>query len=188
MHQAVPSPQQLAIEGSQRRLAELARTAQRFRIRKAAFLEPKPAAAEAAKVDDDARSVDDKMCQDGTYTCTIDVLSDSGASRFVYSEEALHNQGVPMNIAKRLQGKLSEKLDFHTGNGLCKEIDRGVIFTSPTFGSSEAFFLENGPIAAPQCLITERHARPYVHMTGELPYYVTDPSRIKIHCPLKYRL
>ena len=72
----------------------------------------KPAQANISKVKRDFELEEDGKRENSTFT--IDFLNDSGASRFLMSEEELVKQGVPIKLIKKMMGKLGKKLEFGT--------------------------------------------------------------------------
>ena len=36
--------------------------------------------------------------------------------------------------------------------------------------------------------VVEKHRRPFVWIPGQLPFFVSDVSRLQLSCPLKYRV
>ena len=146
---------------------------------------PEPAQANISKVIKRDFEVEEEGKRENS-TFTIDFLNDSGASRFLMSEEELVKQGVPIKFIKSVTGKLDKKLEFATAKGEVTQ-GSGTLVTCAPFGTLEAYMLKNAPIAAPQALITDIYGKPYVHLPHEKPFYVMDPSRIRIMCPEKFR-
>ena len=48
--------------------------------------------------------------------------------------------------------------------------------------------LKDSPAAMSTGQVVNQQRRPHVWLPGSLPFYVTDPSRLKVICPLRYRL
>ena len=76
---------------------------------------------------------------------------------------------------------------FDTGGG---EVDaaESLQIVSSMFGSQEAYNLPDAPICIPQGKIVLEHLMPYVWLPGMKPSHVTDKSKLKVHCPEKYRI
>ena len=58
---------------------------------------------------------------------------------------------------------------------------------SQTMGLTEAFRLPKGPFAVSLGQTVMKHSKPFIWLCGDLPYHVTDPSKVQVYCPMKYR-
>ena len=58
---------------------------------------------------------------------------------------------------------------------------------SPTIGLTEAFRLPKGPFAISLGQTVTQLSKPFIWLCGDLPYHVTDPSKVQVYCPMKYR-
>ena len=58
--------------------------------------------------------------------------------------------------------------------------------SSQVLGRTEAYVLPKSPIAMSMGDIVEgnsnREGKPYIWITGHLPFHVTDPSKLKVIC------
>ena len=59
---------------------------------------------------------------------------------------------------------------------------------SPAYGKSERYLLKDSPSANSVGACVQKKRRPHLWLPGQKPFYVTDESKLKVICPLKYRL
>ena len=59
--------------------------------------------------------------------------------------------------------------------------------TSPILGKTESYLLPESPVAMSMGQIVDS-GKPLIWMTKGIPFHVTDPSKLQVICPLKYRL
>ena len=105
------------------------------------------------------------------------------------SKEALVKQGVPAHIVDNNAEVVTQQhqMIFECGGGDVKAKKR-MILSSPLTGRTEAFLLKKSPIAVSTGEIVNEGRKPFVWIPGHLPFHVVDPNKIKITCPLRYRL
>jgi len=65
--------------------------------------------------------------------------------------------------------------------------DKSLSMSSHVLGQTETFILPKAPLAMCMGKIVEG-GKPYIWIPGSLPFHVTDLSKLKIICPLKFRL
>ena len=51
---------------------------------------------------------------------------------------------------------------------------------------TEAYVLEDSPIAVSIGQLVNQHKMPFIWLPGQLPFHVTDPSKLKVNCPIAY--
>eukprot|EP00973_Karenia_brevis_P008175 1106547-Karenia_brevis.AAC.1 len=44
------------------------------------------------------------------------------------------------------------------------------------------------PICVPQGGIVEQNKMPFIRVHGMFPFHVTDPTKLRVYCPEKYRM
>ena len=59
--------------------------------------------------------------------------------------------------------------------------------SSPILGQTETYVLPKAPLAMSMGQIVEA-GRPMIWLTGQLPFHVSDMSKLQVICPLKYRM
>ena len=126
--------------------------------------------------------------EDDEKTCSfwLEFLNDSGAGRTIWSIPELVKQGVPKSILHFLCSKSSEQIDFYCGGG---KIDASIsiMMCSPTVGLTEAYRLPKGPFAVSMGRTVKDNSMPFIWVPNDLPYHVTDMSKLQVWCPMRYR-
>ena len=117
----------------------------------------------------------------------LEYICDSGAGRTILSHDSLAIQGVPRGVLKHATGPASTPLMFDTGGGE-KSSNKSLGLSGGAFVSTEAYILEQSPIAVSMGEVVEKHRRPFIWIPGQLPFFVSDASRVQISCPLKHRI
>ena len=64
--------------------------------------------------------------------------------------------------------------------------NQAIMLTSPLLNTTEAYIMKQAPIAASMGQIVA-NGKPMVWLTGQFPFHVTDPSKLTIICPMRYR-
>ena len=117
----------------------------------------------------------------------LEYIMDSGAGRSITSKEALISQGVPKALCDRVIGPSSTPMTFETGGGNIYS-NKSLQMTAPIMGQKETYILPNTDCLALAAGEVVADGKPQVWLTGQKPFHVTDPSKLTIICPLKYRL
>ena len=60
--------------------------------------------------------------------------------------------------------------------------------TSPLLNKRECYEMEASPFAVALGQTVEELGRPLIWEPGQKPYHVMDASKLKVYCPLRYRL
>ena len=115
------------------------------------------------------------------------MLNDSGAGRCIESRRALLAQGVPEAVLDAHTGTASETVSFDTCGG--EQISNEAVgFASDALGNSREFFiLPDAPLAACMGQTVIGKGQPFIWNPPDLPYHVTDASKLHISCPEKFR-
>ena len=103
----------------------------------------------------------------------------------IMSIPSLVRQGIPQSFITSIRMKSSQPMLFECGGGDVP-VDDSITVRGDLLGTTEGYLLKEGPIAVSQGDIVGR-GYPYVWTTGSLPWHCTDPSKLTIVCPLKYR-
>ena len=97
------------------------------------------------------------------------------------------SMGVPKATIDKFLGTATQVMDFATGNGSFLS-DKSIGMTSPTIGERECYELKSSPFAVSLGQTVEEQLRPFVWIPGQKPFHVTDMAKLKILCPLRYRI
>ena len=128
-------------------------------------------------MDDSALSKDPQRHKNSSFISkTVDLLylDDSGAGRPILSLRALADQGIPESAVKKLTGKSSQAMQFECGGGnVCT--DTSLQITSPILGKTEAYVLNDSPIAMSMGQIVNEGRKPFVWMTGSTRGHAPSP-------------
>ena len=81
-----------------------------------------------------------------TSTVPIEYINDSGAGRTILPQRPVCNQGVPKSLISKAIGKASSPINFDTGGG-SRQSDQSLGLLSRTLGKSEAYVLQDSPMA-----------------------------------------
>ena len=120
------------------------------------------------------------------HTFDVEYINDSGAGRSIFSIDALAKQNVPSTVLNKLVGPATEHVEFETGGGAQKSAE-SIGITSALLGRTECYKLAQSPIAISMGEVINKQQRPLIWMPGQLPYHVTDPTKVKVMCPLRFR-
>ena len=119
-------------------------------------------------------------------TFLLDYVDDTGAGRTICSEDALTEQGVPKDLIRAYTGKASTPMVFTTGGGEVSAA-KSIVLSGGTPGLTEAYNLPGSPYAVCCGEIVNHKRQPFIWITGHLPFHVTDYTKLKVTCPMKYR-
>ena len=117
----------------------------------------------------------------------LEYINDTGAGRHIGSKKALIAQGWPKKLVEGACGKASHKLTFDTGGG-SKECDLSIGIQSASIGRSEMYLLDDSPVAVSVGQKCVNQSLPFVWKHPELPFHVSDASKLRVICPMKYRV
>ena len=117
---------------------------------------------------------------------TLEYIGDTGAGLHIGSEEALVALGWPASVIREAAGPASHKVTFQTGNGDVP-CNRSIGISSPSIGHSELYLLDKSPVAFSLGKKVVDINRPFVWWHPDLPWHCTDPSKLRISCPMRYR-
>ena len=67
------------------------------------------------------------------------------------------------------------------------KVDKGVNVTGDLVGNTEMVVTNTSVTCLSMGEIVEKNGMPFIWVTGQKPYHVTDPRKLSIRCPLKYR-
>ena len=121
-------------------------------------------------------------------TFMIESIDDSGAGKSITSFEDLLKQGVPRALLDRCVREPENVLTFDCSGG---ELKANLVIgaQSHSYGKKECFVLKKGcPNADSMGETIHRLRRAHIWLPDQLPWYCTDVSKLRIECPLKYRL
>ena len=99
----------------------------------------------------------------------------------------MRTQGVTQALCDQLVGPASVPMTFECGGGDVYA-DKSLNLTSPILGTTEAYALDKAPLAISMGGIVEQRQSPFLWIPGQLPFHVTDASKLKVICPLRYRV
>ena len=85
---------------------------------------------------------------DESQTYELEFIDDSGAGRTILSQRALTEQGIPKYQVDQYIGPSSQPITFDTGGGE-KTSNRSIGLTGGLLQGTEAYLLEDSPIAIP---------------------------------------
>ena len=101
-------------------------------------------------------------------TYEIEFIDDSGAGRTILSQRALADQGVPGHQVQTYTGRASQPITFDTGGGE-RTSDRSIGMTGGLLQGTEAYVLEDSPIAVSMGQLVNQHKMPFIWLPGQLP-------------------
>ena len=116
----------------------------------------------------------------------LEYIGDTGAGRHIASEEALVALGWPAALIRSIQGSSSQVVKFETGNGSV-ECKLSIGISSPTLGDGELYLLPKSPIAISLGAKVVQANRPFIWIHPDLPWHCTNPSKLRVVCPMRYR-
>ena len=119
----------------------------------------------------------------------VDIINDSGAGKPIGSANALRAQGVPSALLSRAIGPASASLTFETGDGDVNASDSLALrnrFMSGMY--SETYMLDQCPLAMSMGEIVNENSMPFIWIPGELPYHVSDKSKVRVLCKERHKL
>ena len=119
-------------------------------------------------------------------TYTLEYIDDSGAGRTICSAKALADQGVPMTLVNKCLATPSQTLSFNTGGGT-RGAQKSMGMTSSLMGHRECYNLKDSPFAVSMGETVEHRGMPFIWLPGQMPFHVTDASKLSVKCPMKYR-
>ena len=115
----------------------------------------------------------------------LEYINDSGAGRNIASSQSLQQQGIPLQAIRGATGKASATVKFDTAGGI-KQSDRSLGITTSA-GSSEVYLMEESPVAFSMGDSVINRNQPFIWIHPDLPYHVTDASKLTVKCPRRYK-
>ena len=119
-------------------------------------------------------------------TYNISYIMDSGAGRTILSVDSLVQQGVPKSLVNKYADNASTPVVFDTGGGEQPSAKSLGLFGG-SLVSQEGYLLEKSPLAVSLGDIVNRHNRAFIWVPNQLPYLVSNPEKLSITCPFKFR-
>ena len=113
-----------------------------------------------------------------SQTFTIRRIADSGAGEDLASEKAMLAQGIPKHIIDQYVKKSAYPCNFDTGGGV-QPADETINVSAAGYDST-TYMLKRCPWVFAQAKRTELQCMPYIHLPGQLPFFVTDQSKLKV--------
>ena len=118
----------------------------------------------------------------------LDVMNDSGAGRTFGSGEELARQGVPQSALKQYTRPSPNPLTFSTANGPADSKKSIGLSSGDIMGNNrECYILRDSPFCVSMGQTVQEQRMPFIWTLGDLPYHVTDYTKLAIQCPKKYR-
>ena len=96
-------------------------------------------------------------------------------------------EGIPKAQIEKFKVKLEKGKTMVTGNGEVP-CTHAIPISGPLIGRMMVYLLKDAPFCISMGQTVQDGRRPFIWIPGQLPFHVTDPSKLEVLCPMKYRM